>query len=390
MRIVKWWLFMGGCFPAMIAFSQNYVHERSNPRVKVKPVVALKAYAFNLRDVTLLEGSPFKNAMNKDAAYLLEVEPDRLLHRFYKNAHLRVKDSVYGGWESEGLSGHTMGHFLSALSMMYASTGDKRFKQRVDYIVNELEKCQKARKTGYIGAIPDEDTLFAKVARGDIKSSGFDLNGGWSPWYTVHKIMAGLLDAYLYCDNKKALKLVTGMAEWTYNTINHLTQEQLDKMLRCEFGGMNDVLANLYRVTGNKKWLNLSYRFFDNFVMEPLSKKIDPMPGKHSNTQVPKAIGCAAQYAVTGNQRDKTIASFFWTTMVDHHSYVIGGNSNYEYCGEPGKLSDRLSDNTAETCNSYNMLKLTRHLFTWEPDSKLADYYERTLYNHILASQNPM
>ena len=380
---------IGSYFPAMIALSQNYVHERSNPRIKVKPVVALKAYAFNLRDVELLEGSPFKNAMDKDGAYLLEIEPKRLLHRFYENAHLPAKDSVYGGWESEGLSGHTLGHFLSALSMMYASTGDKRFKQRVDLIVNELEKCQKARKTGYIGAIPNEDSIFAKVSRGDIKSGGFDLNGGWSPWYTVHKLMAGLFDAYLYCDNKKAVKLVTGMAEWTYNTINHLSQEQLDKMLRCEYGGMNDVLANIYRITGSKKWLDLSYKFFDNFVMEPLSKNIDPMPGKHSNTQVPKAIGSAAQYAITGNERDKTIASFFWTTMVAHHSYVIGGNSNYEYCGEPDKLNDRLSDNTAETCNSYNMLKLTRHLFTWEPDSKLADYYERTLYNHILASQNP-
>ena len=389
MRTVKGWLFISGCFPGMIAYSQNYVHERSNPRIKVKPVVELKTYAFNLRDVKLLDGSWFKNAMDKDAAYLLEIEPNRLLHRFYTNAHLRAKDSVYGGWESEGLSGHTMGHFLSALSMMYASTGEKRFKDRVDYIVIELEKCQKARKTGYIGAIPGEDSLFAKVARGDIKSGGFDLNGGWSPWYTVHKVMAGLLDAYLYCDNKKALKLVTGMADWTYNTINHLPQQQLDKMLLCEFGGMNDVLANLYRITGSKKWLDLSYKFFDNFVMEPLSKEIDPMPGKHSNTQVPKAIGSAAQYAVTGNERDKTIASFFWTTMVDHHSYVIGGNSNYEYCGEPDKLNDRLSDNTAETCNSYNMLKLTRHLFTWKPDSRLADYYERTLYNHILASQNP-
>jgi uncharacterized protein len=382
-------LFVCCCLLAAATHSQNYVHERNNPLIKIKPVIAIKAFSFNLRDVKLLDESPFKNAMDKDAAYLLEIEPARLLYRFYKNAHLPVKDSVYGGWESEGLSGHTLGHYLSACAMMYVSTGDKRFKEKVEFIVDELERCQQARKTGYIGAIPNEDTLFAKVARGEIKSGGFDLNGGWSPWYTVHKIMAGLLDAYLYADNKKALQLVQGMADWTYNTIHHLTTEQLDKMLNCEYGGMNDVLANLYGITGNKRYLDLSYKFFDKFVMGPLSKKIDPMPGKHSNTQVPKAIGSATQYALTGNEREKTIASFFWTTMVNHHSYVIGGNSNYEYCGPEDKLSDRLSDNTAETCNTYNMLKLTRHLFSWQPDSKLADFYERALYNHILSSQNP-
>lgn len=385
----KIWMFISCCFLAVAVYPQNYVHERKNPLIKIKPVIGIKAYAFNLRDVKLLEGSSFKNAMDKDAAYLLEIEPARLLYRFYKNAHLPVKDSVYGGWESEGLSGHTLGHYLSACAIMYIATGDKRFKGKVDHITDELEKCQRARHTGYIGAIPNEDTLFAKVARGEIKSGGFDLNGGWSPWYTVHKVMAGLLDAYLYANNKKALKLVSGMADWTYNTINHLTTEQLDKMLNCEYGGMNDLLANLYGITGNKKWLDLSYKFFDKFVMEPLSKRIDPMPGKHSNTQVPKAIGSAMQYALTGNERDKTIAAFFWTTMVDHHTYVIGGNSNYEYCGPADKLNDRLSDNTAETCNTYNMLKLTRHLFSWQPDSKLGDFYERALYNHILSSQNP-
>ena len=188
-------MFIGCCFLAVAVYSQNYVHERNNPLIKIKPVIGIKAYAFNLRDVKLLEGSAFKNAMDKDAAYLLEIEPDRLLYRFYKNAHLPVKDSVYGGWESEGLSGHTLGHYLSACAMMYIATGDKRFKEKVDHITDELEKCQQARRTGYIGAIPNEDTLFAKVARGEIKSGGFDLNGGWSPWYTVHKVMAGLLDA---------------------------------------------------------------------------------------------------------------------------------------------------------------------------------------------------
>ena len=376
-------------FLSFHAFCQSYVPELNNKKIKIKPVAGLNAYAFNLADVKLLDGSPFKNAMDKDAAYLLAVEPKRLLHRFYENAGLPVNGDVYGGWESAGLSGHTLGHYLSACAMMYASTGDKRFKDNTDYIVNELEKCQQARKTGYVGAIPKEDSIFGKVARGEIKTSGFDLNGGWSPWYTVHKVMAGLVDAYLYCNNAKAMIIVTRMADWADNTIKNLNPEQLQKMLTCEYGGMNEILANIYSITGNKKYLDLSYKFYDDFVMKPLSQNIDPMAGKHSNTNVPKAIGSARQYELTANKTDKTIASFFWDIMVHNYSYVIGGNSNYEYCGEAKKLNDALSDNTCETCCTYNMLKLTRHLFCWQPNSSLSDYYERALYNHILASQNP-
>jgi hypothetical protein len=370
------------------AGAQSYVPEKTNQRVKINPVVPIRAYAFNLKEVKLLN-SPFRHAMEMDSAYLLSLKPDRLLHRFHRFAGLPAKDSVYRGWESEGLSGHTLGHYLSAASMMHASTGNEDFKKRVSYIVYELERCQLARKTGYIGAIPNEDSIFGKVARGEIKSGGFDLNGGWSPWYTVHKVMAGLCDAYLYCDNKKALEVVTKMADWAYNTVYHLDDSTRLQMLNCEYGGMNDVLANIYAFTGNKKYLDLSYKFYDEFVMGELAKRIDPLPGKHSNTNVPKAIGSARQYELTNNERDKTIAAYFWESMVLHHSYVIGGNSNYEYCGARDSLSERLSDNTCETCNTYNMLKLTRHLFAWHPSGELMDFYERALYNHILASQNP-
>jgi len=369
--------------------AQSYVPEFKNSKMKVSPVVPIKAYAFNLKDVKLLDGSPFKNAMDKDAAYLLEIDPNRLLHRFYTNAGLPTKGDVYGGWESEGLSGHTLGHYLSAVSMFYVTSGNPEFKKRSDYIVDELARCQQARKTGYVGAIPNEDSIFGNVAKGIIKSGGFDLNGGWSPWYTVHKVMAGLVDAYLYCDNQKALQVVVKMADWTDGIMKNLTEEQRLKMLNCEYGGMQDVLSSIYAITGNKKYLELSYKFDDEFVMGQLAKEIDPMPGKHSNTNVPKAIGAARRYELTGKESDKTISSFFWKTMVHHHSYVIGGNSSYEYCGEADKLNDLLSDNTCETCNTYNMLKLTMHLFSWNPDQELADYYERALYNHILASQNP-
>jgi DUF1680 family protein len=369
--------------------AQSYIPKKNDAKVKIAPVIDLKATAFNLRDVKLLEGSLFKNAMDKDAAYLLMIDPNRLLHRFYKNAGLPTKGDIYGGWESDGLSGHTLGHYLSACSMFAVTSNNPEFKKRSDYIVDELERCQMARKTGYVGAIPNEDTLFNRVSRGIIRSGGFDLNGGWSPWYTVHKVMAGLVDAYLYCDNQKALQVVIKMADWTNLIVKNLTEEQRLKMLNCEYGGMNDVLVNIYAITGNKKYLDLSRKFNDEFVMGQLAKEIDPMPGKHSNTNVPKAIGAARSYEVSAMPADQTIASFFWKTMVHHHSYVIGGNSSYEYCGEEDKLNDRLSDNTCETCNTYNMLKLTMHLFCWQPSQELADFYERALYNHILSSQNP-
>ena len=370
------------------AFTQSYVPEKNNEAVKVKPVAGLQAYAFNLKDVRLLN-SIFKNAMEKDAAYLLSIDADRLLFRFYEYAGLPTKGPVYGGWESEGLSGHTMGHYLSACSMMYASTGDNRFLEKVNYIIDQLANCQDAKKTGYIGAIPKQDSIFGKLARGEIKTTGFDLNGGWSPWYTVHKVMAGLVDAYLYCNNQKALGIAVKMADWTANTLQNLNEDQLQKMLACEFGGMNEVLVNIYSVTGNKKYLNLSYKFQHKAILDPLAAGKDPLPGKHSNTQIPKIIGCARRYELQADDNDKKIAENFWDIVVHHHTYVIGGNSDHEYLAEPDKLSDFLSESTCETCNTYNMLKLTRHLFCWHPNSELADFYERALYNHILSSQNP-
>jgi uncharacterized protein len=375
--------------PSFDISGQGYLTQKNNSRIVVTPTVPILAYGFDLKEVRLLDGSPFKSAMEKDAAYLLRIEPNRLLHRFYLNAGLPLNGDIYGGWESEGLSGHTLGHYLSACSMMFASTGDTQFKGKVDFVVAELDKCQIARKSGYVGAIPNEDSIFWKVQLGIIKSSGFDLNGGWSPWYTVHKVMAGLADAYLYASNQKALDLVLKMADWAESILKDLNDQQLENMRKCEYGGMNDVLVHLYEITGKRKYLALSYKFHDHFVLDQLAQRNDVMPGKHSNTNVPKVIGCARRYELTADPKDKIIATFFWETMVKNHSYVIGGNSNYEYCGPSGKLNDRLSDATCETCNTYNMLKLTRHLFAVEPKSELMDYYERALYNHILASQNP-
>ena len=366
--------------------AQSYVPEYDNAYVKVKPVVPIRAMPFSIKDVRLLDG-PFKQAMEADAHYLLAIEPDRLLSDFRAHAGLQPRAPKYGGWESSGLAGHTLGHYLSACSMQYASTGDTAFLHRVNYIVNELGTCARARE-GYVGAIPREDSLWAEVHEGHIRSRGFDLNGAWSPWYTVHKVMAGLLDAWLYCDNKQALSVERGMADWTGRIVDGLPDSTIQKMEQCEYGGMNDVLANTYAITGEKKYLDLSYKFHDRRILDSLSEGLDDLAGKHSNTQIPKVIGCARQFELTGNSADGKIAGDFWAIVVGHHTYATGGNSDYEYLGAADKLNDELTDNTTETCNTYNMLKLTRHLFAWRPSAALMDYYERALYNHILASQD--
>ncbi|MEO5891336.1 MAG: beta-L-arabinofuranosidase domain-containing protein [Ferruginibacter sp.] len=368
-------------------FSQSYVPEWNDKRIKVPSAVEIKAYAFNVSDVQLLPGI-FTDAMNADVKYLLKIEPDRLLADFRVHSGLKAKGERYGGWESSGLAGHTLGHYLSAIALHYASTGDQEFLRRANYIVDELDECQKARKTGYVGAIPKEDSLWIEVSKGNIRSRGFDLNGAWSPWYTVHKIMGGLLDAYLYTNNPKALQVNEGIANWTADITKNLSDSLFQKMLVTEYGGMNDALVNTYALTGNKKYLDLSYKFYDKRILDSLAARMDVLPGKHSNTQIPKVIGSARRYQLTGDEKDHVIADFFWQTVTKHHSYATGGNSNYEYLTAPDTLNDKLTDNTTETCNTYNMLKLTRELFVTNPSAELMDYYEKALYNHILASQN--
>jgi DUF1680 family protein len=392
-------LLAAGLSAGMVAgTAQSYVPEYRDKVVRVAPVVAIRAYPFSIKDVRLLDG-PFKQAMEADARYLQEIEPDRLLSDFRVHAGLGAKGSKYGGWESSGLAGHTLGHYLSACSMSYAATGDRRYLDKVNYIVDELVLCQQARclfpapagmvsMAGYVGAIPREDSLWSEVSAGMIRSRGFDLNGAWSPWYTVHKVMAGLLDAYLYCDNAKALQVEKGMADWTATIVDHLPDSTIQKMLACEYGGMNDVLTNTYSITGEKKYLALSYKFHDQRILDSLSRGLDDLAGKHSNTQIPKVIGCARRYELTNDARDRRIAESFWSIVVNDHSYATGGNSDYEYLGQARRLNDELTENTTETCNTYNMLKLTRHLFAWHPSADLMDYYEKALYNHILASQN--
>ncbi|HSV74185.1 MAG TPA: beta-L-arabinofuranosidase domain-containing protein [Chthonomonadales bacterium] len=346
------------------------------------------ARAFEPGDVTIFEG-PFRRAAEANAAYLLRLEPDRLLHRFRLFAGLTPKGPVYGGWEQMGVSGHTLGHYLSACARQFAVTGDERFRERVRYIVQELAEIQAHRSDGYVGAIPEGDRIFAEVARGDIRSAGFDLNGGWVPWYTVHKLFAGLLDAHLLAGEPRALEVARRLGDWAIGVTSRLTDEQWQRMLACEFGGMNESLAHLYVVTGEARYLELARRFHHRAVMDPLERGVAPLAGLHGNTQVPKVIGAAVLYEVTGEPRFRVISRTFWEAVVRYHTYAMGGHSDHEHFGPPGRLRDRLSTNSAETCNTYNMLKLTRHLFEWAPSAELGDFAERALYNHILASQDP-
>jgi len=363
-------------------------------------VVAFKAYPFQIKQVTLLEG-PFKHATELNKKYILNYEPDRLLSRFRTEAGLKPKAKPYGGWESETLSsegiggqslaGHTLGHYLSACALMYNTSREKEFLDRVNYIVNELEICQNADGQGYIGAVPNTKKIFTEqIAKGDIRSQPFALNGLWSPFYIQHKIMAGLRDAYHLCGNKKALVIEKKFADWLYSILADLNEEQIQKMLYTEYGGINETLYDLYADTGNKKYLRLADLFYDNRILKPLSEGKDILAGKHANTQIPKVIGLARKYELTGNEKARETATFFWNRVVKHHSYVTGGNGNHEYFGPPDKLRNRLSNETTETCNVYNMLKLSRHLFEWEASAEVADFYERALFNHILSSQNPV
>ncbi|HKQ53451.1 MAG TPA: beta-L-arabinofuranosidase domain-containing protein, partial [Pyrinomonadaceae bacterium] len=240
--------------------------------------VRREAVAFELADVRLLDG-PFRQAMMLDAKYLLMLDPDRLLSWFRKEAGLKPKGEVYGGWEAQGVAGHSLGHYLSACAMMFASTGDARFRDRVNYIVDELELCQRANGNGYVAAIPDGKRIFKEVAAGDIRSKGFDLNGGWVPWYTLHKIFAGLLDAHQYTGSEKALAVAVKLGDWADATVGHLTDEQFQRMLVAEHGGMNESLAELYARTGNEKYLKLSGRFHHKAVLDPLAHEEDRLQG---------------------------------------------------------------------------------------------------------------
>ena len=349
---------------------------------KVPPVMPIKARPFNLKQVRLLD-SPFKDAMERDRKYLHGLEPGRLLHNFWINAGLSSSAEPLGGWEKPDveLRGHTVGHYLSACALMYAGCGDEELRDKANGIVSELAKCQEALgDRGYLSAFPEEFFDRAEAAE-----------RVWAPYYTLHKILAGLLDMYIHCGNAQALDVGERLAAWVEFRADRLDEEQMQRMLdKTEQGGMNDVLCRLYAATGKPAYLDLARRFDQKSYVDPLAEYQDELKGLHVNSFIPNMIGAAREYELTGDPVLRRIAAFFWDQVTQARSYATGGTSNREaWRTEPYHMASELGPNSHESCCTYNMLKLTRHLFSWSADPRYADYYERALYNGILPTQNP-
>lgn len=340
-----------------------------------------KAELFPLEAVKLLPGV-FRDDLENDRKYLRSLKVDRLLHNFRVNAGLPSKALPLGGWESPGveLRGHFTGHFMSACALAYASTHDELLKRRAMEIVAGLAKCQQALgRSGYLSAFPE--TFFDRLESG---------KQVWAPWYTIHKIGAGLLDVYLSCDDTLALNVLTRKVEWVKQRISHLDDAQMQQMLAVEHGGMGELLRNLYDVTRNPEHLALARRFDHGSFLAPLREQRDALGGFHANTNIPKVIGAAREYEVSGDRTARDEAMFFWNDIVHKRSFVTGGTSNYEYWrGKQPNMADELSAESHENCCTYNMLKLTEHVFCWTADPGAADYFERALFNGILPTQKP-
>jgi DUF1680 family protein len=353
------------------------------------PLFPPRCRPFHLRDVRLLDG-PFKRSQDIHAAYLLSLDPDRLLSRFLVEAGLPAKAANYPGWEQKELPGVGASFYLSGCARLYATTGDHRFLERVNRIVDELDRCQRANGNGYLLATKDGKRIFAEIERGNIRlDGGWLVNGEPEPYYALEKLFSGLRDAWRVAGVRKALEIAVRLGQWLDHQMSHLSNEQMQKIMSCEFGGMNWVLADLYADTGDRRFLALSKRWDHEGILGPLSRGQDILPGKHANTQFPKISGLAARYPYSADPADRITAEFFWDRVVHHHSFVTGDNSTSEHFGPPDRLDGRLSAQTCENCNAWNMVRLTALLFALEPRAELGDFTERILWNHILAAQHP-
>jgi len=346
----------------------------------VNDAITEQAQPFDLGSVRLLDRM-FLDSTEHNREFLQSLETDRLLHTFRLTAGLPSSAEPLGGWEKPTveLRGHFTGHYLSGCALMFASTGDTDLRGKANQTVTGLAECQKANGHGYISAFPP--SFFDRLKAG---------KRVWAPWYTIHKIMAGLLDMYVLAHNEQALDVVCGMAGWTKRWTDAVSDEEMARILHVEFGGMDEVLYNLYAVTGVKDYAAAARRFDHEQFFAPLAEGRDELKGLHVNTHIPQVIGAARRYELTGEARYRRVAEFFWTQVAQHRAYATGGTSNDEHWRTaPDKLAGELSYSTEECCCTYNMLKLTRHLFTWSPDARYADYYERALLNGILGTMNP-
>jgi uncharacterized protein len=335
---------------------------------------------FDLQAVRLLPG-PVLDALETNRRFLLGLDPDRLLHMFRVTAGLPSRAEPLGGWEAPDneLRGHYTGHYLSACALLSAQTGDRAVRERGVQVAAALAQCQAAIGSGYVSAFPV--VLFDRLRAGQ---------PAWAPFYTLHKIMAGLLDTYTLSGDANALETLLGMARWTERWVRPLDHEQMARILEREYGGMNELLYNLAAATAEARWRELAHRFDHEQIFGPLAEGRDELQGLHANTTVPQVIGAARGFEVTGSSRQRSIAEFFWHTVAERRCYCTGGTSNDEHWNAPpGMLARELSGYTEESCVTYNMQKLTRHVYCWTADARLADYYERAFYNGILGVQHP-
>ena len=345
---------------------------------------------FPLQDVTLLDG-PFKHARDLNIQTLLKYDVDRLLVPFRKEAGLPVKALPYPNWE--GLDGHIGGHYLSAMAMNCAATNNAECRKRMDYMISELKACQEANEinnadwgSGYVGGVPKSKAIWSTLQKGDFTS----YRSTWAPWYNLHKLYAGLRDAWIYTGNKDAITIFLKFCDWGINITSSLTDEQMQSMLDSEQGGMNEIFADAFQISGDEKYLAGAKRFSHRMLLDPMSADIDNLDNKHANTQIPKAIGFQRIAELTHNKNFTEAGSFFWETVTGKRSLAFGGNSSREFFPGASSCIDFINDvEGPESCNSYNMLKLTEDLFRTNPSAKYADYYERTLFNHILSTQHP-
>jgi DUF1680 family protein len=334
-----------------------------------------------MTSVRLLPGVCY-HAQEANRKFLYEQSPDRLLHVFRVNAGIASQAAPLGGWEKPDceLRGHFVGHYLSACALSYSSSSDNELKTRGDYLVSELAKCQQQLKDGYLSAFPTEyfDRLAARQKV-------------WAPFYTIHKIMAGLLDMHQHCGNAEALTVLTGMAEWADHWSGALSEAQMQMVLDTEYGGIGETLYNLTALTGDTRFAQTGDRFVKKRFVNPLALRRDELRGLHVNTHIPQVIAAARRYEISDDQRFRDVAEYFWQTVVGTRTYVTGGTSNNEgWLVGPNQLAAelKLGDATNECCCSYNMLKLSRKLYEWTGDSRLFDYYERALFNHRLGTIN--
>ena len=360
------------------------------PPPPVRETVPAAAGLFPLESVRLLDG-PFQAAQQTDHDYLLQLEPDRLLAWFRREAGLPPKAAVYPGWESLGVAGQSLGHYLSALATMWQATGDERLRARIGYIVDELAACQGANGNGYVSAIPHGKEIFAQVARGELTNkSAFNFGNAWVPWYTMHKLFAGLIDAHERAGNARARVVVVALADWCGTVVDPLDDVTMQRMLAAEHGGMAESLAEIGAMTGEAKYLRLAEKFRHAAVFDPLARGEDPLTGLHANTQIPKMIGYDRIYRLTGDESYGRVSRNFWNFVVRNRSFATGGHGTHERFFNPARFRENmLAAVGPETCNTYNMLKLTERLFEEQPAGELMDYYERALYNHVLGSQVP-